>query len=67
MARAARSSSCRNQCAFCGPCPGRAMSADAKTRQRANIHALRALAVAVGLPQSRRKPDLSLAEFEELH
>eukprot|EP00974_Lingulodinium_polyedra_P126022 11196725-Lingulodinium_polyedra.AAC.1 len=67
LARVARSSSRRNHRVFRGPRPGRATSADAaKTRQRATVHALRALAVAVGLPQSRRKPDLSLAEFEEL-
>eukprot|EP00974_Lingulodinium_polyedra_P048126 4620903-Lingulodinium_polyedra.AAC.1 len=43
------------------------MSAGAKTRKRAAVRAARALAVAVGLPQGRRKPDLSLVEFEELH
>ena len=43
------------------------MPADAKTRKRSAVDALRTVAEEVGLPQSRRRPDLTLAEIERLH
>ena len=43
------------------------MPADGKTRKRLAVDALRNIAEDVGMPQSRRRPDLSLAEFEALY